>query len=155
VHPHVSTAAKVPSADVDILLRLLDLEYEAVAAYEAGIPLLDPATAVDAQQFLRHELSHVGEMFGLLKQAGIKKPPGPRSTYALGHPHSSVEVLDLLYRLEQSQLTAYVHAIPRLASGPVRVAVASVFANDAQHVAVLRQRMHRAPAPAAFVTGRQ
>ena len=64
-------------------------------------------------------------------------------------------MLDLLHRLEQTQLSAYVHAIPLLASGPVRVAVASVFANDAQHVAVLRERLHRTPAPAAFVTGRE
>jgi hypothetical protein len=155
VHPQVSTAAKVPSVDIDILLGLLDLEYETVAAYEAGIPLLDPATAVDAQQFLRHELSHVGEMFGLIKQAGIKKPPGPRGSYDLGHPRTSDEVLDLLHRLEQTQLSAYLHAIPLLVSGPVRVAVASVFANDAQHVTVLRERLHRTPAPAAFVTGRE
>ena len=145
----------MPSADIDILRGLLDLEYETVAAYEAGIPLLDSAVALDAQQFLHHELSHVGEMFGLLKQAGIKKPPGPRGTYALGHPRTSGEVLNLLHRLESTQLSAYVHAIPRLVSGPVRVAVASVFANDAQHVAVLRERLQRPPAPAAFVTGRE
>ncbi|MEA2145842.1 MAG: hypothetical protein QOG59_1429 [Solirubrobacteraceae bacterium] len=155
MHPHVSTTAKVPSVDVDILRGLLDLEYETVAAYEAGIPLLDSATAVDAQQFLRHELSHVGEMFGLIKQAGIKKPPGPRGSYDLGHPRTPAEVLDLLHRLEQAQLSAYLHAIPLLVSGPVRVAVASVFANDAQHVTVLRERLHRTPAPAAFVTGRE
>ncbi len=155
VHPRVSTSAKVPSADIDLLYGLLDLEYETVAAYEAGIPLLDSASAVDAQQFLHHELSHVGEMAGLLRQAGIKKPPGPRGAYDLGHPRTSAEVLALLHRLEAAQLAAYLHAIPLLASGPVRVAVASVFANDAQHVAVLRERLHRAPAPAAFVTGRE
>lgn len=155
VHPRVSTTAKVPSADVDVLKGLLDLEYETVAAYEAGIPLLDSASALTAQQFLHHELSHVGEMFGLIKQAGIRKPPGPRGGYHLGHPRTSGEVLALLHRLESAQLAAYVDAIPRLASGPVRVAVASVFANDAQHVAALRERLHRAPAPAPLVTGRE
>jgi len=145
----------VPSNDVGLLLALLDLEYETVAAYEAGIPLLDSASAVDAQQFLHHELSHAGEMSGLIKQAGIKKPPGPRGAYDLGHPRTPGDVLALLHRLESAQLGAYLHAIPLLGSGPVRVAVASVFANDAQHIAVLREHLHRPPAPAAFVTGRE
>ena len=150
----MSTTAQVPDADVEILLGLLSLEYETVAAYEAGIPLLDSASAVDAEQFLHHELSHAGEMFGLIKQAGTKPPP-PSGAYNLGHPQTSAQVLALLHRLEQTQLAAYLDAIPRLTRGPVRVAVASVFANDAQHVAVLRERLHRPPAPAAFVTGRE
>jgi hypothetical protein len=154
-HPTVSTSATVPSSDVDILLTLLDLEYETIAAYEGGIPLLDSASALDAQQFLRHELSHAGEMGGLLRKAGIKKPPGPRGAYDLGHPHTPAEVLALLHRLEAAQLGAYLHAIPLLSSGPVRVALASVCANDAQHLAVLRERLHRTPAPAAFATGRE
>jgi hypothetical protein len=154
-HPSVSTTAAVPSTDVEILLGLLDLEYQTIAAYEGGIPLLDSASALDAQQFLRHELSHAGEMGGLLRQAGIKKPPGPRVDYNLGHPRTPDEVLLLLHRLEAAQLGAYLHAIPLLGSGPVRVAIASVFANDAQHVASLRARLRRSPAPAPFVTGRE
>ena len=154
-HPSVSTSTKVPSADADILLGLLDLEYETIAAYEGGIPLLDSVSALAAQQFLRHELSHAGELGGLLRQAGIKKPPGPRLTYQLGHPHTPGDVLALLHRLEAAQLGAYLHAIPLLGAGPVRVALASVFANDAQHVAALRERLHHPAAPAAFATGRE
>ena len=154
-HPSVSTSTVVPSGDVKILLGLLDLEYQTIAAYEGGIPLLDSASAVDAQQFLRHELSHAGEIGGLLRQAGIKKPPGPRVDYNLGHPRTSDEVLALLHRLEAAQLAAYLRAIPLVAAGPVRVALASVFANDAQHVAGLRSLLRRSPAPAAFVTGRE
>jgi hypothetical protein len=140
---------------VRLLLGLLDLEYETVAAYEGGIPLLDSSSALVAEQFLRHEMSHAGELAGLLKQAGIKKPPSPRLAYDLGHPHTPAQVLALLHRLESAQLSAYLHAIPLLGPGPVRVALASVFANDAQHVAALRVALHRAPAPAAFVTGRE
>ena len=154
-HPHVSTTAAVPSSDVRLLLGLLDLEYETVAAYEGGIPLMDSSSALVAEQFLRHELSHAGELEGLLRHAGVKKPPGPRLAYDLGHPHTPAEVLALLHRLESAQLSAYVHAIPLLGAGPVRVAIASVFANDAQHVTALRVLLRRPPAPAAFVTGRE
>ena len=47
-------------------------------------------------------------------------------------------MLALLHRLERAQIAAYLDAIPQLSPGPVRAAVASILANDAQHLAVLR-----------------
>lgn len=64
-------------------------------------------------------------------------------------------MLELLHRLEDAQLTAYLNAIPKLSGGPVRAAAAAIFANDAQHVMMLRIRLDRPPAPAAFVDGRE
>jgi hypothetical protein len=146
----------VPSADLGPLSRLLYLEYETVAAYEAGIPLLDEATQKTAEQFLRHELSHADDIGGLIKNATkAKQPPQPGVRYSLGHPRTAAEVLDLLYRLERAQLSAYLWAMPRLSSGPVRAAAAAIFANDAQHVSLLRARLGSPPVPAAFVTGRE
>jgi len=150
---HVKADAKPTPRDVGLLAGLLDLEQKTVAAYEAGIPLLDATSAPAAEQFLRHELSHVGELAGLIKKAGAK-PQHPR-LYDLGHPHSAEDVLALLHRLESSQLRAYLATLPRLSGGPVRAALAAVLANDAQHVAVLRALQRQAPAPSAFVTGRE
>jgi hypothetical protein len=62
-------------------------------------------------------------------------------------------VLALLKRLEQAQLRAYLDAIPQLSGGKVRAAVAAIYANDAQHLALLRWQTGEAPAPAALVTG--
>ena len=153
---HIPIPNHVPIADLGPLGRLLYLEYATVAAYEAGIPLLDEATQKTAEQFLRHELAHAGDIGGLIKNATkAKKPPQPGVRYPLGHPRTTGQVLDLLCRLERAQLSAYLWAIPRLSAGPVRAAAAAIFANDAQHLSLLRLRLGQPPAPAAFVTGRE
>jgi ferritin-like protein len=152
-HNHVKTTVPVASEDLVHLGALLDLEHKTVAAYEAGIPLLDAVSAKAASLFLGHELSHVGELSGLIKKAGGK--PAHAGLYDLGHPRTSDEVLTLLHELEAAQLAAYLAAIPKLTAGPTRAALAAVCANDAQHLAVVRQRLGLSPAPQAFVTGRE
>ncbi len=154
---HVTSSGPVPAPDIAILEHLLQLEYATIAAYEAGIPLLTlkSPSAMAAQQFLHHELSHAGELAGLIRKAGIKKPPSPQLGYQLGHPSDATEVLMLWHRLESAQLNAYLTALPLLSDGAVRAALSAIFANDAQHVAILRGLLERPPAPAAFVTGRE
>jgi ATP phosphoribosyltransferase regulatory subunit HisZ len=150
----VKTSKHVPPQDIGLLNRLLDLEHETIAAYEAGIPLLSEADQKVAEQFLRHELAHAGELAGLVTQAkGL--PWQPRLRYSLGHPRTAAQTLDLLHRLERAQVSSYLWAIPRLAGATARAAAAAVLANDAQHVAMLRASLGQTPAPAAFVTGRE
>ena len=148
----VKAVGPVPAADITVLNGLLDLEHYAIAAYEAGIPLLDKGSAVAARQFLSQELTHAGELSGLVKKAGAK-PHEALPAYDLGHPSSNDDVLRLLHRIETSQLAAYVRAIPLLQLGKVRAAAMALFANDAQHVTILRLQLGLDPVPAAFVTG--
>ncbi len=153
-HPAVKPAGPVTAQDLVLLRGLLALERRTVAAYEAGIPLLDQDTAKDAQQFLGQELSHAGELTGLLKRAKVKPPPPPGS-FHLGHPRTEADVLALLHRLEAAQLAAYLSAITEFSNGSLRAAAAAILANDAQHITVLRRRLSLTPAPEAFVTGRE
>jgi len=150
----VRNGAKVSRGDAEILNGLLDLEYYAIAAYTAGIPLLRQPSARAAKQFLGQELAHASALSDLVKRAH-GKPSKPRASYDLGHPRGATDVLVLLHRLESEQLAAYVEMIPRLSPGRVRSATAAIFANDAQHVSVLRTQLGRTPAPAPFVTGRE
>jgi hypothetical protein len=152
-HNHVETTVPVASADLVHLAALLDLEHKTVAAYEAGIPLLDSDSAKTAGVFLGQELSHAGELSGLIKKAG--GTPARARLYDLGNPRSAGDVLALLHELEAAQLAAYLRTIPKLSAGPTRAALAAVCANDAQHLAVMRQRLGLAPAPQALVTGRE
>jgi rubrerythrin len=139
-------------ADRVLLNQALDLEHEAIAAYTAGIPLLDGRPKKAAQLFLEQELSHAGEMYGLVKQAG-GRPNKPKAAYDLGHPSTAADVLRLLHDLEQREVRLYLGVITRLSPGSVRAAVAAVLANDAQHVAVLRSTLGMVPLPSPFVTG--
>jgi Ferritin-like domain len=145
-------AAPIQRLDVRILEQLLDLERRTVAAYIAGIPLLSHPDAKTAKQFLDEELEHTGELLSLIKAAGGKGPVRTTS-YDLGHPGNAAEVLALLHGLERAQITAYLKAIPRLQPAPVRAAVASILANDAQHIAIIRLARGMTAIPSAFVTG--
>jgi len=139
--------------DVDLLNRLLHLEHMAIAAYTAGIPLLAQPTAKAGQLFLNDEISHAGDIAGLVREAG-GKPIKPAPSYALGHPRTSDAVLMLLHSVENAQISGYLYAIQRLEPGVVKQQVASILANDAQHVAVVRAALGRPAIPSAFVTGR-
>jgi hypothetical protein len=142
------------SLDAALLNHLLDLEHMGIAAYTAGIPLLSPAGRKDGQLFLTQELSHAGELGGLVKQAGGKPHKG-RETYNLGHPRTEEDVLNLLHRIERAQINAYLDAIPKVSLGSTRAALAAVLANDAQHISVLRLSLGRRPIPTALVTGHE
>lgn len=149
----VHNAKPVLHSDVDLLNHLLDLEHWAIAAYTAATPLLPSATVKAGELFLNDELSHAGDLAGLVRAAG-GKPIKPRPSYPLGHPQGSAGVLGVLHTVEQALITAYLDAIPRLRPGTVKQQVASIFANDAQHLAVVRAALHEPAVPSAFVTGR-
>jgi hypothetical protein len=155
--PHPKKVSSISAAEIPLLRHLLVLEYRSVAGYEAGIPLLTKGSDnyEAAQRFLLQNESHVGELQGLLHKAGLKPPPRQPLTPGLGQPTDETEVLRLLERLENATIAAYLAALPRLSDGGVRQALAGVLANDAQHVAVLRESLHRPPVPAALVTGHQ
>jgi hypothetical protein len=150
----VHNSAPVLHTDVALLNQLLHLEHVGIAAYTAGTPLLAPATVEAGKLFLNDELSHAGALAGLIRAAGAK-PPKPAPSYDLGHPRTSAEVLALLHRIESAQIAAYLAALPRLEPAFVRQSVASILANDAQHVAVVRAALGQPAVPSAFVSGRE
>ncbi len=154
IRAQVQNSRPVLHGDVDLLNRLLHLEHVAIAAYTAGIPLLSPATHKAGQLFLNDEISHAGDLAGLVRAAG-GKPIKPAPSYALGHPRTSQEVLKLLHDVENTQIAAYVDAIAVLQPGTLKQQVASILANDAQHIAVVRAALGEPAIPSAFVTGRE
>ena len=146
-------ARPVAATDVGILMTALALERRTVAAYVAGIPLLPHSEVKGAKAFLSEELAHTGELISLIKAAGGKAPPRADS-YDIGPPpRGSGDVVALLHSLERLQIASYLNWIPRLSPGPVRAAVSSILACDAQHVAVLRAAQGKPALASAFVTG--
>lgn len=138
-------------ADIAVLNHVLDLEYTAVAAYEAGIPLLSGHARAAAARFLGHELSHATKLASTIKGAGGKAHP-PQASYDLGHPRSEAAVLEGLRATESSLIDAYLAAIPKLTPGWLRAVAAGILANESQHVSVLDLVQGRRPVPSAFVT---
>jgi Ferritin-like domain len=175
--------------DIRLLNHLLDLEYHAIEAYTASVPILaaanrqqpsthkkpaasQPASAGSTQKhrplstepllssnaaalFLAQEIDHSLELKAIIKQAG-GKPASPAPSYDLGGDVSSKnDVLLVLHKLEQAQLTAYLEAITLLTPGQLRAAAAAIFSNEAQHAMVLRMGLGLPAIPSPFVTGRE
>ena len=141
----------MPYEDVAVLNSLLGVEHYAIAAYAAATPLFGPPGAKLGKQFLSHELAHAGELAEMIKDGGGKAAK-PQASYNLGNPRTVAEGLALLKQAERAQLRAYLHLIPALTGGRVRAAVTTIFANDAQHLAVLRGQLGQMPTT-AFVVG--
>jgi Ferritin-like domain len=153
-HAVKSAPASVRRRDIAILNAALYLERRTVAAYTAGIPLLTRPQRKACGQYLNEELEHTGELLALIKAAkGVAIPRAP--SYDIGHPRDGAAVLALLHELERQQIAGYVAAIPKLSPGPVRSAVASILASDAQHIAMIRLEQGEDPLPTAFVNGRE
>jgi hypothetical protein len=149
-----SETLEIRASDVEILNTVLDLEHAAIAAYTAGIPLLTGRPRAAAVRFLGQELSHATKIAGAVKGAG-GKPNEPRARYDLGNPRGPAQVLALLDQVESSLVDVYLDAIPKLSPGWLRANVASILANEGQHIAVLRSARGLPPAPSAFLTANQ
>jgi hypothetical protein len=140
--------ASTPGSDIDVLNSLLAAENYGIAAWAVGIPLLSRTGQMIGKQFLSQELAHAGELSDLIKGAGGKPPARPAS-YNLGDPHTEAEAWSLLQNAERIQLNAYLEMVPVLSGGRVRAAIATIFANDAQHLAVIRSQSGQS-LPGAF-----
>ncbi len=137
--------------DVRLLSAALELERRTVDAYVACVPLLDHHLTKAASEWLSEELQHTGKLITLIRQAGGTAPSRANS-YDLGpRPHSPAQTLRLLAGFEQLQLSFYLRTLPRLQQGSIRAAVASIYANDAQHLSLLRLVQDRTAVPSPFV----
>jgi hypothetical protein len=166
--------------DVDILNDLLAVEYRAVAAYTALVPVLPqpanvpqqttpgpppppnpnqplalriPLAIAAVRDFLGQEVSHTGELQGIITQAG-GTPVKAQANYDLPKHLGKFQIIRFLHGLEQEQLAAHMHAVTSLPAGRLRAAVAAIMANEAQHISVLRLVLRMPAAPSALVTAR-
>ena len=123
--------------DVALLNRALAVEQRSIAAYTAAGPLLSGVAQHAAGRFLGQELQHAGELRRLIKNVG-GKAHSPDAHYDFGQPRGQAQLIELLHTLEREQIAAYLYAIPRVSTPNLRQQLASILANDAQHVSVLR-----------------
>jgi hypothetical protein len=107
-----------------------------------------------AKQFLAQELGHAQGLSILVHEAGGKARK-PRDSYDLGNPRTEADVLRLLHTVETLEISAYLEVIPRLGPAKVRKLAAQYYANDAQHISIVRALQGQPALPAPFGTGRQ
>jgi ferritin-like protein len=149
-----SDTVEVREADISILNGVLDLEHTAVAAYTAGIPLLNGRARTAATWFLDQELQHTAKLEATIRSAGGRPNPA-QASYDLGNPRDGAEVLELLHTTESSLVNAYLVAIPKVRPGWLRAVAAGILANESQHISILQSVQGRSPVPSAFVTSEE
>jgi hypothetical protein len=152
---HVGSISEAAGeTDVTYLNHALGLKQYVVAAYTAGTPLLRGHEHAMGKRFLGQDLSHASQIMSLIKHAGGTPNPPP-SNYDLGHPRGPRGILGLLDTAENAVIAGFLQLLPNVSPGVVRAELCAIFANDAQHVAVLRLALRRDPIPVAFVTGHE
>jgi rubrerythrin len=137
--------------DVLVLNNALDLEYQAVAAYAAGMKILTGANLRAARRFRDQERQHAASLAAAIKNLGAT-PNGP-GRYTFPRLRTQREFLRFASFLENTAIAAYIDALPRLNSPDTRAAGAAILANEAEHLAVLNSALGLRTAPVAFVTG--
>ncbi len=144
-------AATIKSSDIEMINHALALEQRTIALYTAGGPLLTGVARKTADTFLANELRHAGQLRGLLKPLHAKAHD-PSAHYDFGQPRGPGQVLAMLHELERRQIAFYLHAIPRMSTPQLRQSLASIMANDAQHITLLRAARGLPPLTGPFLT---
>jgi hypothetical protein len=138
--------------DGAVIASLLDAERTSVIAYGAVRARLG-ALAAD---FLAHERAHARALEKALVRLGIEpEPPRPKSVYADDFPplRTREDALRFAVDVEETQVAAYGDSLPALFTPELRVTVATIFAVQAEHLAVMLGELGEPQSPRAFIVG--
>jgi bacterioferritin (cytochrome b1) len=148
-----------PENDVAVLNALLDLEFTAVAAYQAirerllELKLSDTDAFKVARRLYGHEVEHANAISQAVQDLG-GKPNKPKSEaeYDKGFPalRTRKDTLELGLDLERTAIAAYIDALPRLSSGQLRATAGAIVTSEAEHVSVVLGALGRAQLPDAL-----
>ena len=144
-----------PEADAAVLNEVLGRQLAAVAAYGEALPALRGDDRAMARRFRVQEQEHVDATTKTLR--GLEEPSDPaEETIEAGDFETPRDALDFLYQLESATIDAELHAVSRLTVGWTRPLVASMAANQAQRLVLVRRALGASPLetiPEAFETG--
>jgi rubrerythrin len=157
----VRNAFAAAGGDAEILGGAIHLEQVAVLAYGAALDskLLTTGFAKVAARFRDHEQEHADALTTALKDLGGTPPPQATAkdidavVKGLGDVTSQADVANFAIELEMAAVAAYYDAHRRLIDAKLLQTGASIMANEAQHLVVLRQAVKQDPVPNAFETG--
>ncbi|MDQ3092419.1 MAG: ferritin-like domain-containing protein [Actinomycetota bacterium] len=139
---------KGAGGDVDVLNFALTLEYLETEFYERALELtLSPGVRVLARTFGTHERDHVDALKDTIASLGGTPVEKPKASFPMG---SERAFLKLAQTLEETGLSAYNGAAPRIRSPEVLAAAGSIAQIEARHAAAIREARGLPPAPRAF-----
>jgi len=143
------------AGDVRVLNELLGRQLAAVEVYELVTQVLHGEDLAAAGAFLAQEQEHVDATTKTLRGLDAEADP-PQESIEFGRLGSREEVVELLYEMESATIDAELHAVAQLTIGWPRPLVASMAANQAQRLVLIRRALGAGPLesiPEAFETG--
>jgi len=143
------------AGDVRVLNELLARQLAAVEVYESVTQVLHEDDLAAARAFLAQEQEHVDATTKTLRGLDAEADPPPE-TIDVGRLGSRDEVVELLYEMESATIDAELHAVGQLTIAWPRPLVASMAANQAQRLVLIRRALGADPLesiPEAFETG--
>ena len=153
----VRNAFAAESGDAEILGKAIHLEQVAVLAYDGIIAqgLLSSRLHVVFARFRDHEQQHADALTTALTDLGGTPPEQPTADDVAGLDglESEADVARFAIEFEMAAVAAYVDAQRKLVDGKLMQSTASIMANEAQHLVVLRRLANAEPVPNAFETG--
>lgn len=141
--------------DVRVLNEVLGRQLAAVEAYESFVLVLHGADLATARAFLAQEQEHVDATTKTLRGLDAKANPVAEKI-EFGRLSGPREVFEVLYEMESATIDLELHAVGQLTIGWPRPLVASMAANQAQRLVLIRRRLGAKGlelVPEAFETG--
>jgi hypothetical protein len=141
--------------DVRVVNELLARQLAAVEVYELVTQVLHGEDLAAARTFLAQEQEHVDATTKTLRGLDAEADP-PQETIDVGRLGSRDEAIELLYEMESATIDAELHAVAQLTIAWPRPLVASMAANQAQRLVLIRRALGAGPLesiPEAFETG--
>jgi len=148
-------AATDKAGDVKVLNEILARQLAAVDAYGEALPALRGAELSLARRFRAQEQEHVDATTKTLRGLDAEADP-PAETVAAGALETAQDAMRFLYELESATIDAELSAVGKLTIGWPRPLVASMAANQAQRLVLIRRALGAAApelVPEAFETG--
>jgi hypothetical protein len=145
------------AADTARLQRLMSVEQLLLYVYDhvVGSSILPPPVRRPMAQIQGHERAHVGALGARLRARGARQPPPPPSVATanrylarrhirgrLGQLQGSDDALYLLRALERVVVGAYFVALRDMRDPGLIVLAAQIMASDAQHEAIVSERLN-------------
>jgi rubrerythrin len=149
VAPFVSRAiAQAQGTDADVLNFVLTLEYlEADFYAHAKTLALGAEARALAQELGEHEEQHVDALQAAVRRLGGRPANRPEFVFP---DRTETSFIKLAVALEDTGVSAYNGAIPRLGSREIRAAAGTIAQIEARHAAAVRLARGGQPAPDAF-----
>jgi hypothetical protein len=142
-------------ADARTLNELLGRQLAAVDAYGRVLPNLNGADLTAARQFRAQEQEHVDATTKTLRGIDADADP-PAETIEASDLQTRTDNLEFLYEMESATIDAELSTVGKLSIDWPRPLIASMAANQAQRLVLLRRALGAKPLeaiPSAFETG--